>query len=69
MPNELWAGIDIGKEHHHCVVIDETGQRLLSTRIANDETALTILIDEVLAWQMVAKCCGRSTSIEVALHW
>ncbi|MFD6676698.1 IS110 family transposase [Rhodococcus zopfii] len=49
MPNELWAGIDIGKEHHHCVVIDETGQRLLSTRIANDETALTILIDEVLA--------------------
>ncbi|NHP18474.1 IS110 family transposase [Rhodococcus sp. IC4_135] len=48
MPNKLWAGIDIGKEHHHCVVIDEAGQRLFSSRIANDETALTTLIDEAL---------------------
>lgn len=48
VPNKLWAGIDIGKEHHHCVVIDEAGQRLFSSRIANDETALTTLIDEAL---------------------
>ncbi len=25
---EIWAGVDIGKEHHHCVVIDAQGERL-----------------------------------------
>ncbi|MFI6084082.1 hypothetical protein ACIBBB_24395 [Streptomyces sp. NPDC051217] len=29
---EIWAGVDIGKEHHHCVVIDAQGERLLSRR-------------------------------------
>lgn len=28
----------VGKTHHHCVVIDESGRRLLSRRLANDET-------------------------------
>lgn len=44
---ELWAGIDAGKAHHHCVLIDDQGNRLLSRRVANDETALTELLDEV----------------------
>jgi hypothetical protein len=25
---EFWVGLDIGKEHHHCVVIDGQGERL-----------------------------------------
>ncbi|MFE7478551.1 transposase, partial [Streptomyces sp. NPDC057575] len=29
---QIWAGVDIGKEHHHCVVIDAQGKRLLSRR-------------------------------------
>ncbi|WP_439098642.1 IS110 family transposase, partial [Amycolatopsis nivea] len=37
---ELWAGVDVGKEHHHCVVINARGERLLSRRVLNDETAL-----------------------------
>jgi transposase len=45
----LWAGIDAGKTHHHCVVIDETGRRVLSRRVANDETELLALIADVLA--------------------
>lgn len=45
----IWAGMDIGKEHHHCVVIDGDGRRLLSRRILNDETALVNLIGEVTA--------------------
>lgn len=49
MPEKLWAGIDIGKEHHHCVVIDPDGKRLLSARIVNDEGALNALIDDVTA--------------------
>ncbi|MEU3461231.1 IS110 family transposase [Streptomyces sp. NPDC006733] len=46
---EIWAGVDIGKEHHHCVVIDADGKRLLSRRVLNDETELLQLIGDVLA--------------------
>src|SRR4051794_24390109 len=44
---QVWAGVDIGKAHHHAVVIDPDGNRLLSRRIANDETALLELLAEV----------------------
>lgn len=44
---ELWAGIDAGKAHHHCVLIDDEGNRLLSRRVANDEAELTELITDV----------------------
>lgn len=46
---EIWAGMDIGKEHHHCVVIDAEGKRLLSRRVLNDEAELAALIEDVLA--------------------
>lgn len=45
----IWAGVDIGKEHHHCVVIDADGERLLSRRVLNDESVLLELIGDVLA--------------------
>ncbi|MFJ2270155.1 IS110 family transposase [Streptomyces sp. NPDC087849] len=45
----IWAGVDIGKEHHHCVVLGAQGERLLSRRVLNDETALLELISDVLA--------------------
>ncbi|MGF0173763.1 IS110 family transposase [Streptomyces sp. Marseille-Q5077] len=41
--------MDIGKEHHHCVVINTNGERLLSRRVHNDETELLELIGDVLA--------------------
>ncbi|WP_280873857.1 IS110 family transposase [Streptomyces pseudovenezuelae] len=44
----IWAGIDAGKTHHHCVVIDGTGKRLLSRRVANEETELLQLLADVL---------------------
>ncbi|KLN73079.1 IS110 family transposase [Rhodococcus qingshengii] len=40
--------MDAGKAHHHCVVIDSDGTRLLSQRVANDETELSDLIDDAL---------------------
>ncbi|MGV9851479.1 IS110 family transposase [Streptomyces sp. NPDC003442] len=46
---EIWAGMDIGKEHHHCVVINDDGERLLSRRVRNDETELLELLSDVLA--------------------
>ncbi|WP_030349099.1 IS110 family transposase [Streptomyces sp. NRRL S-1022] len=46
---EIWAGVDIGKTHHHAVVINAEGERLLSRRIQNDETELLALLGDVLA--------------------
>lgn len=46
---QIWAGVDIGREHHHCVVVDERGERLLSRRVFNDESVLLELIADVLA--------------------
>ena len=43
-----WAGIDAGKGHHHVVVIDGDGRRLLSRRVANDEPDLQGVIAAVL---------------------
>ncbi|KFG10177.1 IS110 family transposase, partial [Streptomyces scabiei] len=45
----IWAGIDAGKTHHHCVAINESGHRLLSRRVANDEPELLELLTDVLA--------------------
>lgn len=46
---EIWAGIDAGKAHHHCVVIDPDGRRLFSRRVANDESELLGLLGDVAA--------------------
>lgn len=45
---KLWAGIDAGKTHHHCVAMTDDGTRVLSRRVANDETELLALIADVL---------------------
>ncbi|WP_075737842.1 IS110 family transposase [Streptomyces acidiscabies] len=45
----MWAGVDIGKTHHHCVVLDAEGKRLLSRRVLNDEPELLALLADVLA--------------------
>lgn len=47
--SQSWAGVDAGKTHHYCVVIDADGHRLLSRRVANDEPELLALIANVLA--------------------
>lgn len=47
--SRIWAGIDCGKTHHHCVVVDTEGDRLLSRRVANDEMELLQLLGDVLA--------------------
>ncbi|MFK0224115.1 IS110 family transposase [Streptomyces vinaceus] len=46
---QIWAGTDIGKTHHHCVVLDAEGNRLLSRRVLNDEPELLLLLADVMA--------------------
>lgn len=45
----IWIGIDAGKEFHWAHALDDSGTRLLSRRVENDEADLLRLIDEVLA--------------------
>lgn len=45
--SRFWAGVDAGKYHHHCVLIDDDGRQLLSRRVPNDEQELLHLIAEV----------------------
>lgn len=59
---QLWAGVDAGKTHHHCVVIDAGGTRLCSQRVAKDESALLNLIADVAGLSRVRvmeRWCGR----------
>lgn len=60
----MWAGVDAGKAAHHCVVINEKGDRLLSRRVVNNEPELLQLIDDVCAlatevqWAIDLNCGG-----------
>jgi hypothetical protein len=47
--SRIWAGIDSGKIHHHCLVLDADGTKLLSRRVVNDEPEVLQLIADVLA--------------------
>lgn len=44
--SHLWAGIDVGKEHHWICVLDDSGTVVLSRRFTNDEAAITSVIAE-----------------------
>ena len=72
---QLWAGVDVGKRAHHCVVIDNGGARLFSQRVANTEADLLALIDAVTALQTSSKVTwavdinrGAATVLVTLLH-
>jgi hypothetical protein len=46
--SRIWAGIDVGKGHHHGLALDVDGKTLLSRRVANDEPELLKLVGDVL---------------------
>jgi transposase len=70
----IWAGIDAGKTHHHCVAIDESGRRLLSRRVANGEPELLELLTDVLAlsdvvtWGIDLADGGAALAITILLN-
>ncbi|GHJ17751.1 hypothetical protein TPA0908_57460 [Micromonospora sp. AKA38] len=37
----LWAGVDVGKTHHHVCVVDDDGTVVLSEKIPNDQQAIS----------------------------
>ncbi len=44
--SHLWAGIDVGKEHHWICVLDASGEVVLSRRFANDEKEIISVITD-----------------------
>lgn len=68
---QVWAGVDIGKQHHHAVVVDESGRKLLSRRVRNDERELLALVGDVvgLADEVVwaVDIAGSESALLVAL--
>lgn len=45
--SQLWAGVDVGKEHHWVVVVDDTGTVQLSRKLVNDEQPIRALVAEI----------------------
>lgn len=37
----LWAGVDVGKTHHHVCVVDDDGAVVMSEKIPNDQQAIS----------------------------
>ncbi|CAM5718592.1 IS110 family transposase [Streptomyces antimycoticus] len=55
-------GADIGKTHHHCVVLNAEGERLLWRRVLNDEPELLALLADILAHylsRLLPRTCVR----------
>jgi transposase len=44
---QLWAGVDVGREHHWVCVVNATGTVVLSRKLVNDEQPIRELIAEV----------------------
>jgi transposase len=45
--SQWWAGVDVGKEHHWVVVVDDTGTVKLSRKLVNDEQPIRALVAEI----------------------
>jgi transposase len=44
---QLWAGVDVGKEHHWVAVVDDTGAVVLSRKLVNDEQQIRGLVSDI----------------------
>jgi transposase len=68
-----WVGIDVGKEFHWAHALDDSGRKLLSRRVENDEADLLELIDEVLSFAAEALWAvdqpGGGAALLLALLW
>jgi transposase len=45
--SHVWAGVDVGKEHHWVCVVDDNGKVVLSRRLVNDEHPIRELVAEI----------------------
>jgi transposase len=43
----VWAGVDVGKEHHWVAVVDDSGTVVLSRKLVNDEQSIRDVVAEI----------------------
>ncbi|MFK0224096.1 IS110 family transposase [Streptomyces vinaceus] len=67
----IWPGIHAGKTHHHCVAIEESGHRLLSRRVANDEPELLtdiLALGDETTWGVDLADGGAALAVAILLN-
>jgi len=45
--DQVWAGVDVGKEHHWVCVVDGNGNMVFSRKVVNDEDTIRDLVAEI----------------------
>lgn len=64
---QLWAGVDVGKEHHWVCVVDDTGTVVLSRKLVNGEEPIRALVGEVDAMGKDASWAVDLTTVYASL--
>lgn len=54
----LWAGVDVGREHHWICVLDTSRTVVPSRRVDNDEAAITAVITETQTRRCPRRACA-----------
>lgn len=60
---EIWIGLDVGKEFHHAVVLDDAGATLFDRRITNGEAELITVLDTATSHGVAALVIDQPGSI------
>lgn len=60
---EIWIGLDVGKEFHHAVVLNDAGDVLVDRRVTNGEADLVKILDTAAGHGVVALVIDQPGSI------
>lgn len=60
---EIWIGLDVGKEFHHAVVLDDIGDVLADRRVTNSEADLVKVLDTAAEHGVVGLVIDQPGSI------
>lgn len=67
MLDQVWVGVDVGKEHHQVVAVDAEGGVVFSRKVANDEGEILAAVAAVRAMAARLNWTVDLTSVEAAL--
>lgn len=60
---EIWIGLDVGKEFHHAVVLDDAGDVIVDRRVTNSEADLVKVLDAAAEHGVVGLVIDQPGSI------
>jgi transposase len=65
--DQVWVGVDIGKEHHWAVAVDAQGRVVMSRKVVNDEADIAAVLAEARAIADRLVWTVDLTTVEAAL--